>query len=213
MRETIIKRMLEDKFIAIIRGMEEEKIVPLAEALYNGGFRCIEVTFNLREPDNYAQTARSIEAIVKRFGNDVLAGAGTVVSPELVDIAADAGAAYIVSPNTDVDVIRQTLKRGLISVPGALSASECMTAHNAGADLIKLFPTGSMGVGYLKSLKAPLSHLKFVATGGIDENNFKEYLQAGAVCIGVGGNLINKDWIAAGEFEKITDLAKKFTTA
>jgi len=211
MREENIKRMLKDKFIAIIRGMEEEKIVPLAEALYNGGFRCIEVTFNLREPDNHAQTARSIEAIAKRFGNEVLTGAGTVVAPELVDIAADAGALYIVSPNTDVDVIRRTRERELVSVPGALSATECMIAHNAGADFIKLFPTGSMGTGYLKSLIAPLSHLRFVATGGIDENNFRDYLKAGAVCIGVGGNLINKEWIAAGEFNKITDLAKLYT--
>jgi len=203
--------MLEDKFIAIIRGMDEDKILPLAEALYNGGFRFIEVTFNLREPENYSQTARSIETIAKRFGTDVIAGAGTVVTPEMVDIAADAGALYIVSPNTDTDVIRRTIQRELVSVPGALSASECMIAHNAGADFIKLFPTGSMGTGYLKSLKAPLSHLRFVATGGIDEKNFKEYLQAGAVCIGVGGNLINKEWIAAGEFNKITDLAKQYT--
>jgi len=213
MREKVIQKILEEKIVAIVRGMEEEKILPLAEALYNGGIRFMEVTFNLKEPDNYAATARAISSIVAQFGKDMYAGAGTVVTPELVDIAGEAGALYIISPNTEVEVIKQTRKRGLVSIPGALTPTECFVAYSAGADFVKLFPAGDMGVGYLKSIKAPLSHMKFIATGGITEKNIPDFLKAGAAGFGVGGNLVNKEWIDAGEFDKITNLAKRYLEA
>ena len=213
MRDLVIKRTFEERLIAIMRGMEEDKILPLAEALYNGGFRMIEVTFNLKDPDNYSATGRAISALARRFGEDMLAGAGTVVNPELVDIACDAGALYIVSPNINIDVIKRTRELDLVSVPGAFTPSECMIAHEAGADFIKLFPAGEIGPGYLKSIKAPLSHLHFVVTGGINEKNIPDFLKAGAAGFGVGGNIVNKDWIDAGEFGKITDLAKKYVQA
>ena len=172
----------------------------------------IEVTFNLRAPEDPA-TTNGIKAISSRFGKDVWMGAGTVTSPEFVEKAREAGALYIVSPNTDKQVIAYTKKLNLISIPGALTPSECMEAHNAGADFIKLFPAGDFGPGYLKSIRAPLSHLRFVATGGINEKNISDYLKAGAAGFGVGGNLTNREWIDAGEFNKITELAKAYVAA
>lgn len=201
--------VLKHKIIAIVRGMDEEYILPFAEALYNGGIRMIEVTFNLRAPEQSA-TTHAIKAISERFGKDMWAGAGTVVSPELVDAACEAGALYIVSPNTDLSVIARTKELNLLSIPGALTPTECLTAHKAGADFIKLFPAGNFGPEYLKAIRAPLSHLHFVATGGINEENIPAYVKAGAAGFGVGGNLTNKEWITEGKFQKITELAKAY---
>lgn len=207
-----VQTILEHKLIAIVRGMEEDKILPFAEALYKGGIRMIEVTFNLRAPEDPA-TPKAIKAISSRFGKDVWAGAGTVVSPRLVEKAQEAGALYIISPSTDPAVIARTKELNLISIPGAFTPSECMEAHNAGADMIKLFPAGSLGPDYLKAIRAPLSHLHFVATGSVNEKNIPAYLKAGAAGFGVGGNLTNKEWIDAGEFHKITELAKAYVEA
>ena len=213
MRDSVIQKIMEKKLIVIARGMKEEHIIPLAKALYDGGVRIMEITFNLKAPESHTSTANAIKSVIDYFGEEMLMGAGTVVTPDLVDIAGDAGALYIVSPNTDINVIQRTKERGLVSIPGALTPSECMTAHNAGADFIKLFPIGELGPGYLKSLRAPLSHLKFVGTGGINDKNIPDFIKAGAVGFGVGGNLVNAQWIESSQFGKITELAKRYIEA
>ena len=204
--------VLDQKLIAIVRGIDEDKILPYAEALFKGGIKMIEVTFDLRAPQDDT-AAKAIKAISSRFGHDVLAGAGTVVNPELVERACEAGALYIVSPNTDYAVIARTKELNLISIPGALTPTECMAAYHAGADFIKLFPAGNVGPDYLKAIKAPLSHLRFVVTGGIRVKDIPLYLKAGASGFGVGGKLTNREWIDAGEFHKITELAKDYVQA
>ena len=213
MRDFVIKKLMDEKLIVIARDMENEKIIPLAKALFKGGIRILEITFTLKAPESFKSTGKTIKSVIDHFGDDILMGAGTVVTPELVDIAADAGALYIVSPNTDINVIKRTKDRGLVSIPGALTPSECMTAFNAGADFIKLFPIGELGPGYLKAVKAPLSHLKFVCTGGVNDKNIPDFIKAGAVGFGVGGNLVNKEWIDASQFDKITELAKRYVEA
>jgi 2-dehydro-3-deoxyphosphogluconate aldolase/(4S)-4-hydroxy-2-oxoglutarate aldolase len=213
MRDVVIQRILSDKLIAIVRGLEEDKVIPLARAISSGGIKMIEVTFNQAEPSSFSSTARAIESIAKEFSGDVLVGAGTVCTKEQLQMAADAGALYIITPGTDPELIKEVRRLGLVAIPGALTPSECLIAHNAGADFIKLFPLGNLGSSYLKSLKAPLSHLKFLGVGGINENNIKEYLEAGALGCGIGGNLVNKSWIDAKEFHKIEELSKKFVQA
>ena len=210
MRENVIRAILENKLIAIVRGLKEDKIVPLAQALGEGGIKMIEVTFNQSDPSSFSSTANAIRAIAK---NGIMAGAGTVCTKEQLEIAAEAGALYIIAPNVNAEIIAEAGKKGLVTIPGALTPTECMDAHNAGADFIKLFPIGSMGPEYLKALRAPLSHLKFMGVGGVNETNLKEYLAAGAVGFGVGGNLVKSDWIEAGEFDKIIALAKKYVEA
>ena len=203
----VAARVLKEKLIAIVRGMEAEAVLPLAEALYAGGIRLIEVTFDLRSEKQDA-TTQAIRAIKSHFGMDVSVGAGTVISPALVDLAYEAGAEYIISPNVEEAVISHTKALGLISMPGALTPSECLAAHNAGADFIKLFPATAMGPAYLKAITAPLSHMKFLAVGGIDEKNITAFKKAGAVGFGVGGNLVNKEWIQERAWGRITDLAR-----
>ena len=125
----------------------------------------------------------------------------------------DAGGLFIISPDTNTDVIKRTRELGLVSMPGALTPSEIMTAHRAGADFVKLFPAADMGPGYLKAVRAPLNHIKLMAVGGINEKNAGDFLAAGAAGVGVGGNLANRAWIEAGEFGKITAAASALVSA
>jgi 2-dehydro-3-deoxyphosphogluconate aldolase/(4S)-4-hydroxy-2-oxoglutarate aldolase len=210
MREKVIAEILNGKLIAIVRGMDEEQIVPIAMAIKAGGIKMLEVTFNQSNPDSFESTARSIKAVRGAFGDDGFAGAGTVITPGQLDLAAEAGAQYIISPDANPDIIKKTREMGLASIPGAMTPTKCVAAHNAGADFVKLFPLGNLGAGYLKAIRAPLSHIMFLGVGGISEKNAGEFLKAGAVGFGVGGNLVNKEWIDAGRYDLITELAVKY---
>lgn len=207
MREEIIKSIEENKIIAIIRGVEPEKAIKVAKALYDGGIKMVEVTFNQSAPEKFNQTTDAIKAIKENFP-DILVGAGTVLTVEQVDLAKVAGAEYIISPDTDEEVIKYTVKSGLVSLPGAYTASEVKKAHNAGADFVKLFPCTS--VSYLKAVKAPLSHIKFLAVGGVTVDNASDFIKAGAVGLGVGSSLVNKKFIDEENWEELTNLAKEF---
>ena len=127
---------------------------------------------------------------------------------DVVQLAADAGAKYIISPDAKEPVIRLTREMGLVSMPGALTPTEVTNAWDWGADFVKLFPLGSLGVGYLKAIRAPLSHIPMLAVGGVNTENVLQYLEAGCVGAGIGGNLVNAQYINNGEFEKITETAR-----
>ena len=213
MRKEIIQAVEREKVIAIIRDLPLEQCIPVAWALWRGGIRLMEITFDQAHPEHHAVTAAAIDAIRANFADKILVGAGTVTSPELVDLAADAGADYIIAPDSNERVIARTRERGLVSIPGALTPDEIMRAHAAGADFVKLFPASSLGSSYLKAVRAPLSHIKLLAVGGIHAGNAREFLDAGACGLGIGGNLARKDWIAAGAYDNIAATAKNITDA
>ena len=209
MRETIIQKVLEEKAIAIVRGASVEDCLKVADALYEGGIRFMEITFNQKNPDSFKDTAAAIKGVSEKYAGKMYIGAGTVTSPELVEIAANAGALYIISPDTNPEVIKKTRELGLVSMPGAVTPTEVLLAHRSGADFVKLFPIGTFGPAYIKALCAPISHVKMLGVGGVNEDNAAEFMKAGVVGVGVGGNLANKKWIDAGEFSKITETARK----
>lgn len=213
MREEICKLVDQEKIIAIVRGVDPDTCLKVAEALYAGGIRLLEVTFPQKNPELFQATADAIAMIKSAFAGRMRIGAGTVLTVEQVEVAAKAGAEYIISPNVDTDVIRRTLELGLVSMPGALTPSEVMIAHNAGADYVKLFPIGVMGTAYVKAIMAPISHVKMLAVGNISSDNAADYLKAGVVGLGVGGKLVNKDAIAAGDFDKLTKAAEELVAA
>ncbi|HEY8499197.1 MAG TPA: bifunctional 4-hydroxy-2-oxoglutarate aldolase/2-dehydro-3-deoxy-phosphogluconate aldolase [Clostridia bacterium] len=213
MRDYIIEQIEKSKIIAIVRGIEKNKILNVAEALYEGGIRLMEITFNQKNPEKFPDTTEAIKTIAEEFEGRMLVGAGTVTTPELVEMAADAGAKYIISPDTNLDVIRRTLKYGLVSIPGAMTPTEIMAAHNAGADFVKLFPSGNLGVDYIKAIRAPISHIRLLAVGGINENNIRQFLDAGMCGAGIGSNLVNGRWIENAEYDKITNAAKMLVSA
>ena len=210
MREQVIEQILQHKIVAIVRGVNCEDAVKTAKALYEGGIRLVEVTFNQKDPANFSKTCDAIRAIREELGDRMLVGAGTVTTPELVQMAADAGALYIISPDTDVEVIEKTRQLGLVSLPGAYTATEAKQAWKAGADFVKIFPCIEGAPAYVKALCAPFNHIRFLAVGGVNADNAATFLQSGAVGVGVGGCLVNKKGVEAGHFDLTTAEAKKF---
>lgn len=201
----------KNKVITICRKVYGQDLLNLAHALYAGGVKLIEVTFDQADPDCIAKTTSCICTLCGEFGDKMMFGAGTVLTREQVKAAADAGARYIISPNTDPDIITCTKELGLVSIPGAMTPSEIMTAHNLGADIVKLFPAGALGFRYIKDILAPISHVKLCATGGVTEENWGEYLDLGFASAGISGRLCDKKCIAAGNFDEITHRAQTFT--
>ena len=213
MREETIVHILSKKLIVIVRKLPRAHIAALGEALQAGGIELMEVTFDPQNPDDWRETCQSIQDLRKRFGEAVRVGAGTVLSKRQVDMACDAGALYIVSPNADAQVIGHTRARGLVSLPGCMTPSEMQSAHEAGADFIKVFPAGVLGAAYIRAVRAPLGHLRLLAVGGVNEKNAADFLRAGCCGLGVGGNLVDKNLVTAGAFARITDLAAAYVNA
>lgn len=208
----IHSELKKHKIIAIIRGVGLEEIIHTAKALYEGGIRFIEVTFNQNSPTCLEDTAEAIKEIISKLDDDVFVGAGTVMTEDQVEVAVNAGAKYIISPNFDKKVVRKTLDMGVISMPGALTSSEIVEAYNYGAHYIKLFPISQLGLSYIKAVKAPLSHIPMLAVGGVNVDNFKEALETGIVGAGIGSGIVNHKYIESKQFDKITELARQFTS-
>lgn len=186
----------ERKLVAILRGIRPDAVVDVVNALEAGGISLVEIPFDQRERIPAVETAKAISEVCEQCPN-VIAGAGTVMTGKQLSLAIAAGARFILSPDVNAAVIQKTKIAGLISIPGAITPSECAAAWRAGADFIKLFPAGALGCGYFRSIAAPLSHIPFLCVGGIRETNLPEFLAAGAAGFGIGGELI-----CAGEAEE-----------
>lgn len=212
MKQSVINKIIEEKLIVIVRGVDSEVIVPLAEAMYDGGIRALEITYNASNPDEDVKVAENIRKLTEHFGEKMMIGAGTVLTTSQVEMTKEAGGKFIISPNVNKEVIEKTCELNMVSIPGAQTATEAVKAHEAGADFVKLFPITNLGSGYVKAIKAPLSHIRFLGVGGIDENNMNEYLKAGVCGFGIGSNIVNKKLIEAGNFAEITKLAHKYTS-
>ena len=143
----------------------------------------------------------------------LLVGAGTVIRPEQVAMTYQAGGHYLVTPTTQPEIIRMGKALGMGLFPGAFSPSEILAAWEAGADAVKVFPASSVGPGYIKAIRGPLSQIPLMAVGGVNEKNAADFMKAGCVGLGIGGNLVNKEWIKNGEWDRITALAKEFVNA
>ena len=210
MREQIIQTVEQEKIIVIVRGVEREKLIPLAEAMYAGGIRLLEITYSANGKVSDEDTAENIRLLAEHFAGRMYIGAGTVLTEKQVALTAQAGGKFIISPDTCPPVIEKTRELGLVSMPGALTPSEMQIAHRSGADFIKIFPVTSLGASYVKAVKAPLSHLRMLAVGGVDESNIAEYLKAGINGFGLGSNIIDKKEITENDWAGITELAKKY---
>ena len=208
-QEEIKQLVLDTRIVAIIRGFAPDTCLRLAEAYSAGGIRLVEVTFNQKAPETWKDTAAAIRAIRERFGGHVRAGAGTVLTEEQLSMCIDAGGEYMITPNVKPELIRSCVRQGLVAMPGALTPSEAVDAWEAGAAFVKIFPAGSLGSGYVKALRAPLAHIPMLAVGGITADNVADFMRVGCVGAGVGGNLTNKEWIAAGAWDKIADTARQ----
>jgi len=211
MKQDVIKAIEENKIIVILRGVPEEKLISVVEALYDGGIRLLEITYSADEKVSDEDTARQIGMLSAHFEGRMLIGAGTVLTPKQVRLTKAAGGKFIISPDVNKAVIKATNKCGLVSIPGALTPSEVTAANRFGADFIKLFPISTFGTEYVKAITAPLSHVKLLAVGGVDENNLTDFLNAGACGFGLGSNIVKKQFVSDNDYTAITECAKKFT--
>jgi len=212
-REEVIRMIEKEKLIVIVRGVERKQLIPLAEAMYAGGIRLLEVTYSANGAISDEDTAENIRILAEHLEGRMYIGAGTVIKPEQVDLTKAAGGSFIISPDTYKKVIKKTRKCNMVSIPGALTATEVQVAHRAGADFVKMFPITDMGPAYVKAVRTPLSHIKFLAVGGVDLGNIAEYKNAGVCGFGVGSNIIDKKMLANEDFAGITELAKEYVTA
>ena len=200
----------EHKVVVIVRKIYGKDLLNLSKALYEGGIRLMEVTFDQQDPQHAVKTAEAIKMLGEHHGDKMMFGAGTVLTIKQVDSACKAGAKYIISPNFKTAIVEHTKKCGLVSMPGCMTPTEIIDAHDCGADFIKLFPATTLGFKYIKDILAPISHVKLVATGGVTEENFGEYLDLGFAGAGISGRLTDKKLITEGNWEELTCRAKVF---
>ena len=210
-RVETISQIKENKIIAIIRGVSEEKIIPLCQALYDGGIRLVELTYSANKRISDKRTAEQIKMLSTYFEGKLSGGAGTVITQKQVSYTKKAGATFIISPNTNKKIIKTTKRKGLVSIPGALTPSEALNAKIYGADFVKLFPINNWGVDYIKAVSASLAHIDFIAVGGIDLNNMQDYLTANICGFGIGSNITNKKMIENNDWPAIRKLAESYT--
>lgn len=198
-RDEDLARITDGGLVAIVRLKAAAPLIAVAEAVVAGGVDVVEFTMT---------TPGALEVLreaSRSLGNTVLLGAGTVLDAETVRKTVDAGARFIVSPTLSTEVIEATRREGVVSCPGTFTPTEILTAYDAGADLIKVFPAASLGSRFISDVLAPLPYVKLVATGGIGLENAAEFISAGAVAIGVSRNLVDDRLVAAGDFASITE--------
>ena len=203
-RETTLKRILDGGIVAVVRSESSESLVKVVQALAEGGVTAAEITFTV--PD----AVEVIRQVRREIGDAIVLGAGTVLDPETARMALLAGAEYIVAPIVNVEVIRLCRRYDKAVMPGAFTPTEVVTAWEAGADVVKVFPADVGGPGYLKALRGPLPQVQLMPTGGVDLKTAEAFLKAGACCLGVGGSLVESKAIAAGDFARIRDLASQY---
>jgi len=195
------------RLIAILRGFDSDRIVPLAEALYEGGIRLIEVTMNTPDAE------RQLRALAEHAAGRWHVGAGTVLDVASARRAMECGATYFVTPNVDEEVMAFAAGAGVDILPGALTPTEIVRAHRLGAKAVKVFPASRLGPGYVKDLQGPLPHIPLVAVGGVDLDNVRAYLEAGATGLGLGSGLLDRQALRDGDYARITARAREFARA
>jgi 2-dehydro-3-deoxyphosphogluconate aldolase / (4S)-4-hydroxy-2-oxoglutarate aldolase len=202
---SILQEIIESGVVAVIRGAQPETIVPIAQSLAAGGVIAIEIT---------AETPgalRLIEKVSTELGDQIIAGAGTILDPETARSAIMYGAKFIFSPTLNKETIKMAKRYGVISVPGAFTPTEILTGYEYGADIIKVFPANVVGPGFLKDVHGPLPHIPLMPTGGINLENTGSYIKAGAVAVGVGSTLVNtKEVMNEAYFRNLTVKATLF---
>ena len=201
----LLEQLLATKIIAIIRLSSSDSVFKLAKALHKGGIRAIEITMGTPNALDEINKLSQIEGVIP--------GVGSVIDAKTAHAAIEAGAQFVVTPVSKPEVIRMAHKYDKPILSGAMTPSEILQAYEWGADVVKLFPAANFGLSYFKALKAPMPHLPIMPTGGVTIENAAEWLENGAVCLGVGSSLINKKSIAEKDFSGITAIARAMTEA
>lgn len=202
-RDATLNQLLSSGVVAVIRMKENRKLAKVIEAVHDGGVDCIEITMTVPGAIDL------ISEQVKAARSGVLIGAGTVTNEETATKVIEAGARFVVGPVLNLDVIRLCRERGIVVIPGCLTPTEILSAWKAGADIVKIFPATSLGPKYFKDLAGPFPDIRLMPTGGVTIDNVGEWIKAGAVAVGIGGDLLDKKAIEEERYEVLTERAKR----
>jgi 2-dehydro-3-deoxyphosphogluconate aldolase/(4S)-4-hydroxy-2-oxoglutarate aldolase len=204
-KNRVRERIIEIGIVPVVRAASASEACIAAEAVCEGGIPIVEITMTV------PGAVEVIRELVRKWGDDVLVGAGTVLNAEAARRCLDAGAQFLVSPGLHVETVAYAVREGKLIMAGALTPTEIMAAWEAGADFVKIFPCGQVGgAKYIKALKGPFPQISFVPTGGVNLSTAAEFIEAGAVALGVGGELVQADALKANNSEIIVENAKKF---
>jgi len=200
-----LKLLLEVGIIPVVRADSSDRALRVVEAILGGGINTIEIAMTI---PGAIEVMREVNS---RLDKDVLLGAGTVLDSETARLCILAGAKFVVGPCLNLEVLKTCKRYSVIAIPGAMTPTEILTAWETGADLVKVFPVSNLGgPSYIKAIKAPLPHVLLNPTGGVNLNNAKDFIKAGAAVISVGGSLVDKKALMEGRYQVITENAKKF---
>jgi len=203
-KESQLKQVLDTGIVAVVRSQDSQQLVQVVEALAEGGVTVVEITMTV---PNALEVLRQTR---QKLGDRVLLGAGTILDTETARAALLAGAEYLVSPTLNLDVIRMCQRYNKLVMPGAFTPTEILAAWEAGADIVKVFPAEIVGPAFFKAIKGPLPQIRVMPTGGVDLTTATTFLQAGASCLGVGGQLVEPKAVAERNFDRIRDLARQY---
>lgn len=201
-RANIVQQISELQVVAVIRADDVDTLKHIIDALVEGGISALEITMTV------PRALEMIEEIAHSKGDQVLLGVGSVLDAETARLAINAGARYVVSPVFKKAIVEMAHRYNLPAMPGCFSPTEIFEAHEAGADIVKVFPAGQLGMKYFKAIKAPMPHLQLMPTGGVSLTNAPEWLAAGACAVGIGSSLLDKQAIVEGRYEQITKNAQ-----
>jgi len=204
-KKQILDEILKRKSIAVLRIKEADKLKNVIEAIAEGGVTVSEITMSV------PNAIQLIEKMTNELDKNIVLGVGTVLNAQVCEDAIKAGAKYVVSPVFKTEIIDMAHKYDIPVMPGCFSPTEILTAYEAGADVIKVFPADSLGMPYFKALLAPLPHIPMMPSGGVTLTNAGEWLKAGACAVGIGSALLDKEAIQSGNFSKLTENAKIIT--
>ncbi len=203
-KDSNLQRMMDTGIVAVIRGKSSDELLDVIESIKAGGIDVIEVTMTT------PGALKVIKEVREKLGDEVLVGAGSVLDPETARAAMLAGAEFIVGPVINKDVISMCKRYSKIVIPGAFTPTEILTAWEAGADVVKVFPATKLGPGFFKDILGPLPQVRLTPTGGVNLETAADFIKAGAVFLGVGSALLNKQAIAEKKWDVLTDLAQKY---
>jgi 2-dehydro-3-deoxyphosphogluconate aldolase/(4S)-4-hydroxy-2-oxoglutarate aldolase len=205
-KETQLQQVLDCGIVAVVRSQDSQQLVEVVRALADGGVTVAEITMTVPGALDVLRQVR------QALGDRVLLGAGTILDPETARAALLAGAEYIVAPAVNLDVIRLCQRYNKLVMPGAFTPTEILAAWEAGADIVKVFPAEVVGPAFFKALRGPLPQVRLMPTGGVDLTTAAAFLRAGACCLGIGGQLVEPTAVAAGNFNRLRDLARQYRT-
>jgi 2-dehydro-3-deoxyphosphogluconate aldolase/(4S)-4-hydroxy-2-oxoglutarate aldolase len=203
-KESQLQQVLDGGIVAVVRSQDSQQLVEVVRALADGGVTVAEITMTVPNALDVLRQAR------QALGDRVLLGAGTILDPETGRAALLAGAEYIVAPTVNVDVIRLCQRYNKLVMPGAFTPTEVLTAWEAGADIVKVFPAEVVGPAFFKAVRGPLPQIRMMPTGGVDLTTAASFLKAGACCLGIGSQLVEPAAVAARNFDRIRDLARQY---